>query len=142
MTMAPDEPSEDAGLTPDDGDEVHVLIVDDDEETREYLTFKLGQQYSVAAVADGEECLEYLDDFDTPFPDVMTLDLMMPKVDGYEILEAIASHDWYADVSPIVVTGMNQEENLTRAFQLGAADFVRKPISIEELRIRIERLLQ
>lgn len=127
-----------------DGEEpeaVKILVVDDDEEIRELLSFKLGQQYSVAAVANGNACLDYLEDPETPVPDVITLDLMMPKVNGFEILKVLDADDRFTDVNPVVVSGLGGDDNLSRAFDLGAADFVRKPISFDELAIRIERLL-
>jgi len=122
-------------------DEVHVLVVDDEEEIRELLSFKLGQHYSVATVSDGDACLDYLEDPETLQPDIITLDLMMPKVNGFEILELLDAHARFKEVKPIVVSGLGGDDNLARAFELGAADFVRKPISFDELAIRIERLL-
>lgn len=125
----------------EESDTIKILVVDDDEEIRELLSFKLGQRYSVAAVANGDACLDYLNDPETPVPDVITLDLMMPKLNGFEILEVLDTKDKFDAVKPVVVSGLGGDDNLSRAFELGAADFVRKPISFDELAIRIERLL-
>lgn len=81
MTMSHDSRRE---LFSEDDEEAdpHVLIVDDDEPVRELLALRLGTDFTVESIADGEECLSYLRDEDTPIPDVMTLDRMFPNRKG------------------------------------------------------------
>jgi len=118
----------------------HVLVVDDDEGVREFLAFELGQEFQVDAVADGEECLEFLASEENRRPDVITLDLMLPKQDGYKVLTEIRDEPTYADIDIIVISGLGQSDSTTKAFELGASDYVTKPVVIEELVMRINRL--
>lgn len=119
----------------------HVLIVDDDEGVREFLAFELGREFEVEAVASGGECLEYLKADAHHLPDVITLDLMLPKRDGFAVLEEIREHPRFLDVEIIVISGLGQGDSKTKAFELGASDYVTKPIDIDELVMRIERLV-
>ena len=119
----------------------HVLVVDDDEGVREFLAFELGQVFQVDAVASGEECLEFLAADGRPTPDVITLDLMLPKRDGYKVLQTIRDEPKYLDVEVVVISGLGQGDSTTKAFDLGAADYVTKPVNVEELVRRIDRLV-
>jgi|AntDeeMetageno50_2_1112565.scaffolds.fasta_scaffold03659_2 DNA-binding response OmpR family regulator len=122
-------------------DRHHVLVADDDEEMREVLEFKLRADHEVTTTANGEECWEFLDERGDDPPDVVVLDVMMPKLDGYQVLERVEGDDRFADVSSIMLTARGQESDVVEALDAGAADYVTKPFSPTELLARIETTL-
>lgn len=119
----------------------HVLVADDDREMREVLEFKLRSDHRVTTTVDGEECWAFLDERGDDPPDVVVLDVMMPKLDGYQVLERVEGDDRFADVPAIMLTARGQESDVVAALDAGAADYVTKPFSPAELVARIETAL-
>lgn len=66
-------------------------------------------------------------------PDIMLLDLMMPEIDGFEVLSRLKSNPLYAGIRVIVLSALNTNADIVRAYELGAADFITKPILMEKL---------
>ncbi|MCY4730231.1 response regulator [Natronomonas gomsonensis] len=118
-----------------------ILIADDDEEMRELLRFKLQNGYDVTAVADGEECWRYLDENADDLPDLMVLDVMMPGLSGYRILDRMRDDERFDDVEVIMLTSRGREDDIVRALDAGATDYMTKPFSGNELVARIQRVL-
>lgn len=117
----------------------HVLIVEDDDGIRDLLAYKLRTSgYEVTTIDDGADCLEEIEV--GLEADAVVLDVMLPGVDGYEVLERLREHGHYADVPVIMVTGMGLEANVVRGFDAGVDDYVTKPFSPSELVARLERL--
>lgn len=113
-----------------------VLIVDDDSESRQLLSRLLEQiGFQTATAVSGDECLEKID---TCSPSVVLLDLIMPEPDGYEVLQQIRANPKTAALPVVVLTGLDADQDFTRAFELGADDFVRKPFRTSELVARIQ----
>ena len=115
-----------------------VLIIEDD------ATLLLGlrdnfrsQGYRVRTAGDGREGL---DAALTSPPDLILLDIMLPKINGYEICRVIREHD--LDVPIIMLTAKGQEEDIVRGLDLGADDYVTKPFSIRELLARAKAFLR
>lgn len=120
-------------------DQAHVLVVEDDDGIRDLLAYKLRtSDYDVTAIGDGADCLDRIEDGIDP--DAVVLDVMLPGVDGYEVLERLREHERYRDVPVIMVTGMGLEDNVVRGFEIGADDYVTKPFSPSELVARLSRL--
>ena len=95
--------------------------------------------YELLCYQDGNQALESLIQDD---PDLILLDLMMPGVDGYEVIKVIRSNYLQSQL-PIIVITANQQEHVTRnSIQLGANDYLIKPYSAEELRVRINSQLR
>ena len=95
--------------------------------------------YELHCYQDGNQALESLNQDD---PDLILLDLMMPGVDGYEVIKVIRSNYLQSQL-PIIVITANQQEHVTRkSIQLGANDYLIKPYSAEELRVRINSQLR
>ncbi len=92
--------------------------------------------YSLRVLSDGAETLSFLRGIDLnnhpACPDMILLDLNLPKVDGHELLRLIREHPVCSDVPVIVVTSSDSAEDRQRAAQLGATDYFRKPSSLEE----------
>jgi DNA-binding response OmpR family regulator len=119
-----------------------VLVVDDDEEMREILAFKLEPEYEVDTATDGQEGWTYLAERLESPPDLVVLDIMMPKMDGFRVLDRIADEPMLDGVAVVVLTSRGREEDVVRALDAGATDYVTKPFAPDELAARIERALR
>jgi DNA-binding response OmpR family regulator len=116
---------------------VRVLIVDDEAIVRDVLTRYLEQEgFRVDSAADGEEALELAT---RSRPDVVLLDLMLPKVDGLEVFRRIRAHD---DIPVVMITARGDEVDRVVGLELGADDYVAKPFSPREVVARIRAVLR
>jgi DNA-binding response OmpR family regulator len=114
-----------------------VLIVDDDPDVRAMLTFALAAHgFTVREVDDG---LAALAELEVRAPDVMVLDLMMP-FDGYSVLEAMRDRGLGRDVCVVVLSCKGDERDLVQAWQLGADEYLTKPIDPDHLAARLRQL--
>lgn len=118
-----------------------ILAADDDEYVRIIVETKLGDEYDVETVTDGKSAWESLMDSASIRPALVILDVMMPEMDGFETLKRIRNHDELADLPVILLTSRGREDDVVRALELGADDFVTKPFSPAELKGRVTRLL-
>ena len=116
----------------------NILVADDDELLVELLSFKLAQRgHEVTVAEDGIEALRAAEQHK---PDVIVLDLMMPGMDGFELLRQLKDRRDLRDVPVIVLSGRKQEQDILRALSLGAQDYLGKPFIPNELLLRIENL--
>jgi len=116
-----------------------LLVADDNEMNREMLCRRLEKQgYTVASVCDGQEALELMaiEDFD-----LILLDIMMPILDGYSVLERMNNDPKLRLIPVIVLTAENDASNIIRCIELGANDYLVKPFDMVALRNRIARCL-
>jgi PAS domain S-box-containing protein len=117
-----------------------VLVVDDDALSRRLLVKTLTEHgFQTAALSSGEEALAWLAQ---RVPGVVLLDLVMPPPDGYDVLRSIRSDPRLTGLPVVVLTGLDNDDYVTRAFDLGADDFVRKPFRANELIARIRGQLR
>ncbi|OYV73588.1 MAG: hypothetical protein B7Z72_02190 [Gemmatimonadetes bacterium 21-71-4] len=117
-----------------------VLVVDDDAALVGTLSWILREQgCHVVAVPDGQNLLERLGDAD---PDLVLLDIMMPKVDGLQLLERIRNEPRWRDLPVLMISSMDPEDGTAKALGLGASDFVAKPFRVKELLARVESQLK
>ena len=115
-----------------------ILVVDDEPGVRDLISDALNLVgLSSITAAHGMEALTKLRDNQV---DLMILDINMPTMDGYEVLERM--RDQGSRTPVIVLTARLDREDTKRAFQLGADDFVRKPFGIEELTLRVNAILR
>lgn len=115
-----------------------VLITEDEPNIVESLTFILERAgYEVAAVADGEAAMRELR---ARRPDVMILDLMVPKLNGFEVLKRVKSDPALAALPVLVLSAKGQAHDKQLAEEIGADDFVTKPFSNRDLIERIGHL--
>ena len=122
-------------------DQNRVLLADDQAEIRLMLEAKFRQEgYEITAVEDGRECLDVLIDEDTELPDLVILDVMMPRVDGFRALQEIReTHE--LSIPVVMLTSRDQEEDTVRALDAGVTEYVTKPFSPRELIARLDRHL-
>jgi diguanylate cyclase (GGDEF)-like protein len=117
----------------------HVLVADDEADAREALRLVLGRDYEVASVSDGQEALDAIR---AEHPDVVLLDLNMPRVDGLQVLEQLRADPATAEIPVIFVSGHGDDAMKVRSLDLGAVDYLQKPFSERELRARVDRTLR
>ncbi|MBC8394869.1 MAG: response regulator [Deltaproteobacteria bacterium] len=116
-----------------------ILIVDDVKLNRELLQSYLeSMNYESEEAQDGIEALAKLD----LNIDLVLLDVMMPVMDGYEVVRQIRDDPNYSDIPVIMVTALTDKEDRLRAVESGANDFITKPIERNELRLRVTSLLK
>jgi len=115
-------------------EETLILSVDDDEFNQELASavFDEYERINVILANNGEEALKLLE---TEAIDLILLDLMMPKMNGFETLKYLKSNAEYRDIPVVVVT--SKEEEKRKTYQLGADDFISKPFNPEELKLRV-----
>jgi DNA-binding response OmpR family regulator len=116
-----------------------VLVADDDEEIRELIRFKLQSETDVVTVSDGQECWEYLDAHREDQPSVVVLDVMMPRLNGRQVLERIRNDETFAELPVVMLTSIGRSEQVVEALERGATDYMNKPFSPDELLARIDR---
>lgn len=117
-----------------------VLIVDDDPFLLELISTRLDLAgYTTAQARDGRRALERLADFR---PEAMVLDLNMPYLDGFQVLERMrGGSNGIARPATLVLTARSQADDVQRAIQLGAKDYLAKPFRDEHLLARVARLM-
>jgi len=116
-----------------------VLIVDDEPNIVAALEFLLHKNgYAVRVAANGEEALAQLDAFR---PDLVLLDVMMPKVSGYEVCQRMRSQPQWRDIKIVILSAKGREVEVSKGMSLGADLYVTKPFSSTELVATIDKLL-
>ena len=116
----------------------HVLVVDDDKNTRLLMRALLeGEHYTVTLAASGEEALSAME---RTHVDLVVLDLMMPRMDGYEFTRELRAAS--NDLPILMVSARQLPEDRKKGFLAGIDDFMVKPVDEEELLLRIKALLR
>lgn len=114
-----------------------ILVVDDEKLYRHLLTINLETEgYEVITATNGEEGLDLVS---KKHPDLVILDVMMPKLDGFSTLERIRQ---FSEVPVIMLTGKNEEHDRVKGLNSGADDYVAKPFSATELIARVRSVLR
>lgn len=114
-----------------------ILVVEDEQILRDMLVQHLGQEgFAVAQAVDGQEALQIVEDI---CPDLIVLDLMLPKLSGWEVLKSIRQQ---GGVPVIILTARADEVDKLLGLELGADDYLTKPFSPRELTARIKAVLR
>ena len=116
-----------------------ILAADDDEDILELVTFRLERSgYTVLQARDGEEAFQLAKE---KKPDLAVLDVMMPKMDGFELTRRLRAEETTRRIPIILLTARAQDADLQQGFDAGADDYIRKPFSPQELRARVQSIL-
>lgn len=120
--------------------DVKILLVDDSPSNNLLLQNILEEEgYAPITSFDGKNALEIIR---KQKPDLVLLDIMMPEIDGFEVLEDIVTNDDTKDIKVIIITARKDPEDRNRAIDLGVIDYIIKPIDIDYLLKRIEYVVQ
>ncbi|WP_041283726.1 ATP-binding response regulator [Desulfobacca acetoxidans] len=116
-----------------------ILIADDNPDNVELLRKRLSAQgYQIAAAFDGEEALQAVLKEN---PDLLILDIMMPKLDGYEVLRRLKKQDEYRNLPVILLTAKKEIPDKLKGLDIGADDYITKPFNPQELLARVRSLM-
>lgn len=113
-----------------------ILIVDDSEMNRSILADMLGENYDIIEAKDGVQALEVLQDMYAEI-DLVLLDVVMPKMDGFELLEVMNQKRWIDDIPVIMVSAESKSSQVEQAYELGATDFIMRPFDTLIVRHRV-----
>lgn len=117
-----------------------VLIIEDDEHIWKLIEYKLKKEkHDLVWACDGLKALKILE---TIKPDLIISDIMVPYMDGIQILKKIKASDKLKDIPVIMLTSKAQEKDIIRGLELGAQDYMSKPFSPSELILRVNKVLK
>src|SRR6476620_7808351 len=117
-----------------------ILIADDNQPNRELLEAYLSEiDCEIDHAADGQDTLTKVKSFQ---PDLILLDVMMPKLSGFEVCQKLKADKAASKTMILMVTALNEAGDIERAVRAGADDFLRKPVNKAELLKRVENMLK
>ena len=118
-----------------------LLVVDDSEMNREILKEILGKEYRILEACDGNEALEMLEQYGTEISLVL-LDIIMPKMDGFEVLAYMNRDKWIEDIPVIMISSEGSESYIRRAYELGASDYISRPFDAKVVYQRVINMIK
>ncbi len=121
-------------------EQISALVIEDEPHVRKILEYNLPKDgFEVLSAGSGEDGIEAARRYK---PDVILLDWMMPGMDGMQALSRLKENEQTRDIPVFMLTARNMEDNLSKAFEKGAADYIVKPFDPRELGQRIRRMLE
>ncbi|MBD5540791.1 MAG: response regulator [Lachnospiraceae bacterium] len=117
-----------------------VLVVDDVETNRDILEEMLKDNYEIVKAGDGDEALELIEKYQEEIA-VVLLDLIMPKKDGYEVLEEMKNNKWMDKMPVLIISAEASVETETQCFDYGISDFIRKPFDGRMVKRRVRNII-
>lgn len=149
MTLSPDsaeetafgQQTEEASLIVDEKAEgrTRVMVVDDNPDFREYLVGELSELYDVTPAADGRQCLELLK---TCNAEIVICDVMMPNMDGFEVVKAIKNNIETSHIPVILLSARTSEDVRLEGYETGADAYLTKPFKLDILLARVRNLIE
>lgn len=118
-----------------------ILLVEDEKMTARLIDYRLkAQGYNVTHIEDGIEALEHIRH---QTPDILILDVILPGMSGFEILETLKEENGVDldHLKVIMLTTKSRAEDISRGFKLGAVEYLSKPFKMDELLLRLNRLI-
>ena len=128
----------DEDVTKEELDEIkqQVLIVDDAILNRELLSEMLGNDFRILEASNGAECIEKLKEYGTGIS-IVLLDMVMPVMDGYEVLDYMNKNHWIDDIPVIVISGEDSESYVRKAYEMGVSDYISRPFDVKVVYQRV-----
>lgn len=118
-----------------------ILIVGDSEINREILKEILKEDYRILEAANGEECLEQLERSGTGISLVL-LDIVMPEMDGFEVLAAMNQNHWIEDIPVIMISSEDSDSYIRRAYEMGVSDYISRPFDAKIVYQRVLNMIK
>ena len=128
----------DEDITKEELDEIkqQVLIVDDSIVNRELLSEMLGNDFRILEAANGAECIEKLKEYGTGIS-IVLLDMVMPVMDGYGVLDYMNRKHWIDDIPVIMISGEDSESYVRKAYEMGVSDYISRPFDVKVVYQRV-----
>ena len=117
-----------------------ILVVDDERHIVRLVEVNLARAgYEVVSAYDGVEALEKIEE---NIPDMIVLDVMMPRMDGFEVLKKLQANPKYKDIPVIMLTAKAQDADIFKGWQSGVSSYLTKPFNPKELLVFVQRIFQ
>ena len=113
-----------------------ILIVDDSEMNREILSAILGDEFEILEAENGEECISIIRKYGTSISLVL-LDIVMPVMDGFEVLEFLNKYQWIDDIPVIMISSEDSATSVKKAYAMGVSDYINRPFDAEVVHRRV-----
>lgn len=126
-------------MTRNNGDKSVILAIDDQPNNLKVIGSVLEEEYILSIANNGKNALRMLEN---ALPDLILLDIMMPEMDGFQVCEKLKENPATRDIPVIFLTAKAGIDDITRAFQVGAVDYIEKPFKVAEVKARIKTHLE
>lgn len=113
-----------------------ILIADDSEMNREILSSILGDEFDILEAADGKECISVIRKYGRDIALVL-LDIVMPEMDGFEVLEFMNKYEWIDDIPVIMISSEDSAASVKKAYEMGVSDYINRPFDVEVVHRRV-----
>ncbi len=117
-----------------------ILIIDDAEFNRDLLTTLLEDDYDIESAENGQQAIDILNQKWNQI-DAVLLDLQMPVMDGYEVINVMKNNNWINKIPILIITGERSSETENRCFELGVSDFILKPFDAGMVKNRVKNMV-
>jgi PleD family two-component response regulator len=124
----------------EDSGKKKILLVDDNEVQLSISEVQLNKEYEVITTKSGKEALDYL--FHGNVPDLIMLDILMPDMDGWETFGRLRAISKLHEVPILVLSSINDQKEIDRAYDIGAVDFIIKPCNSTDLLERVKKAVR
>ena len=113
-----------------------VLIIDDEKMSINVLSHILNQDYTIYTARDGQTGLEIAEEY---VPNLILLDIVMPGMDGYEVIAKLRESEVTKDIPVIFITGLTNNEDIKKALAIKVSDYIFKPVNAADVKSKVDK---